>query len=107
MIKKFLVSALLLVAVINSNTTLAQNNSIEYRIERIADSYSNVKINIHFIGLTEEDKVLTYDKVNSLGDVSDVHWSNANLLLVEADNDRVINIINGIFLEYGYNLMAK
>jgi len=107
MIKHFLVSAILFIAVISSNTALAQNNSKEYRIEHLADSYSNVKINIHFIGLTEEDKVLTYNKVNSLGDVSDVHWRSASLLLVEASDNRVINIINGIFMEYGYKLIAQ
>jgi len=107
MIKHFLVSAILLLAVISSNTALAQNNSKEYRIEHLADNYSNVNINIHFIGLTDEDKVLAYDKVNSLSDVIDVHWGSANILIVKAGDNRIVNIINGIFLEYGYKLIEQ
>ena len=107
MIKYFLVSALLVVSLFGSGYTFAQDKVTKYSIVESGVGDSKRIIKIQFSALTEGDKDVVFKKIQSLSSVRAIYWVESKELVVESDDSRVLKIINGIFMEYGYKLIVQ
>lgn len=107
MLNFFMKGLLIILLIFTVKFSYAQDASVGYSIHQTNYSTSQVELKIQFVELNEKEKIKLENKIRTLSNVTSVNWKDIDLFIIKANDTRITNIINGIFMEYGYNLITK